>query len=520
MQLLAHHGVGLLEEGDLVGGHLADYPHPQSRAGEGLAPHDLLGKAQFQAHRPHLVLEQGPQRLDQLEVEVVGQAADVVVALDGRRMRGAGLDHIGIQGPLHQVGGIGDPTLGVLEDPDEQLPDRLALLLGVGDARESLEEPVRRALVDQLDALVAPEGLHHLFALVLAHQPRVHEHTGQLGTDRPVDERRGHRRVDTTGQTTDRATGADLCTDVGDRVVDEVGHGPFGRTTGEVVQEAFDHVLAMGGVVHLGVELDTPDASLRILEHRYRCSVGGSRGPEALGCLGDRIEVAHPHRLVGRQAVQESTGRGRSCGAVRARGATRRLLSDVHDGAPVLPGPTPCDGATELLRYQLGAVADAEDRDPEVVDARIEVGGALHVDRLGTTGEDDGGRGAPGDLLGGDGVGHDLGVHPCLAHPPGDELCVLGAEVHHEHDLVGGVDRDHVGVGGLRVDCRADRVAFGAAHRISRGAVATNSAFCRSLRFSYPQTAIALRSAPSRLQRPSTESAGPSRIASRRPAVA
>ena len=36
-------------------------------------------------------------------------------------------------------------------------------------------------------------------------------------------------------------------------------------------------------------------------------------------------------------------------------------------------------------------------------------------------------------LGGGDAVRHDLGVHVELAHPPGDQLGVLRAEVDHQH---------------------------------------------------------------------------------------
>ena len=40
------------------------------------------GRPSSVADLAHLVLEQAAQRLDQLELHVVGQAADVVVALD------------------------------------------------------------------------------------------------------------------------------------------------------------------------------------------------------------------------------------------------------------------------------------------------------------------------------------------------------------------------------------------------------------------------------------------------------
>ena len=43
----------------------------------------LLGQAELAAERAHLVLEELAQRLDQLELHALGQAADIVVRLDG-----------------------------------------------------------------------------------------------------------------------------------------------------------------------------------------------------------------------------------------------------------------------------------------------------------------------------------------------------------------------------------------------------------------------------------------------------
>ena len=71
--------------------------------------------------------------------------------------------------------------------------------------------------VDELDALVALEGLDHLLALALAHQPGVDEHARELRADGPVHERGGHRRVDPAGEAADGPARADLLADGGDR---------------------------------------------------------------------------------------------------------------------------------------------------------------------------------------------------------------------------------------------------------------------------------------------------------------
>ncbi len=91
---------------------------------ERLAPHDLLGQPELLADRAHLVLEQRAQRLDELEVHVVGETADVVVGLDVRVVAAARLDDVGIQRALHEEARVVEVLRGFLEHADEQLADR------------------------------------------------------------------------------------------------------------------------------------------------------------------------------------------------------------------------------------------------------------------------------------------------------------------------------------------------------------------------------------------------------------
>ena len=123
------------------------------------------GQAEFAAERAHLVLEQFAQRLDELHVHALGQAADIVVRLD--RHRGAAgerdaFDHVGIERALRQELDGTAPVRGDLrrlrlERLDEQAADGLALRLGVGDAGERGEESVAGFDVDQRDVVVVAE---------------------------------------------------------------------------------------------------------------------------------------------------------------------------------------------------------------------------------------------------------------------------------------------------------------------------------------------------------------------------
>ena len=65
---------------------VAEQAHGETRAGERLAPRRTRRRGRGRCPTSaHLVLEQLAQRLDQLELHPLGQAADVVVALDGGR---------------------------------------------------------------------------------------------------------------------------------------------------------------------------------------------------------------------------------------------------------------------------------------------------------------------------------------------------------------------------------------------------------------------------------------------------
>src|SRR6202035_4399547 len=94
--------VGLAQRVQTLARRLAAYDSDRpSPAREGLAPDEALGETELGAHGAHLVLEQRAQRLDELELEILGQAADVVVGLDRRRAgAAAGLDHIRVERAL------------------------------------------------------------------------------------------------------------------------------------------------------------------------------------------------------------------------------------------------------------------------------------------------------------------------------------------------------------------------------------------------------------------------------------
>ena len=129
---------------------------------------------QLQADGTPLVLEQEPERFDELHLHVLGQPADVVVGLDvGGPGAAAGLDHVGVERALHQEADLvavldrlaEHLDLGGLEGADELPADDLALLLRVGDVVQCGQEPVGGVHGVQVDPGRGHEVPLHLLAL-------------------------------------------------------------------------------------------------------------------------------------------------------------------------------------------------------------------------------------------------------------------------------------------------------------------------------------------------------------------
>ena len=290
-----------------------------------------------------------------------------MVALDVGGVLVARLDDVGVQRALDEelqrvVGAGPGPEVArdLLEDPDEQLADALALDLGVDHAGERLEEPIRRLHVDELDVELAAEGVLDLLALAFAHEPGVDVDAGQLVADGLVHEGGGHRGVDPARQRAEHPVGAHLGADARDLVLDDRDVRPRRGDLAGVVQEPRESSWPCSVWATSGWNW-TPK------RRRVGSSIAAT-GTEAVdavtskpgGARGHRDAVAHPDA-------------DRSGSPSRSDEAPERT-SSVR---PYSPASERLDRAAEVLGEQLGAVADAEDRDPELVDARVERGRAV-----------------------------------------------------------------------------------------------------------------------------------------------
>lgn len=191
--LLLEDEVGFPQDLQALLGDFTDDADGEPRSRERLAPDHVVRQAQLRGHVADLVLEDVPQRLDQVEVHVLRQPADVVVGLDLGGVAGAALDDVGIKGALHQEAGAFQLARLFLEDADELLADDLALLLRLTDARQLLLEAFLGLDVDQRHVEVVLEGVDHLLGLVLPEQAVVHEDAGEVILDGAVHQQRRGR---------------------------------------------------------------------------------------------------------------------------------------------------------------------------------------------------------------------------------------------------------------------------------------------------------------------------------------
>ena len=298
-----------------LGCHLAEDPNAQAGTRERLSVHQFLGQSQSAAEVAHLVLEQQPQRLDESKREICGQAADIVVALDGAGDGASGFDDVRVQCPLDEKRDALHRTCLLGKAVDEGGTDRSSLLLGVRDALQRREES--SGGVDAHKRHVEPTVEHGLDAVAFSgsEQPGVDKHAREAIADSAVDQCRRDRTVDTSREGAERALIADSRTDILDGIVHERGHCPVAGATRHVEEEVAQDVAPDGRMNHLGVELYAILMLLRILHGGNRAGGGRCGSPEARGDRADAVSVTHPAGglgLEGRRTEKQSRRAGRS----------------------------------------------------------------------------------------------------------------------------------------------------------------------------------------------------------------
>ena len=258
--------------------------------------------------------------------------------------------------------------------------------------------------------------------LALAHHAGVDEDAGELVADRFVQKHRHHRRIDTARKPAYHSSVPDLRANGLDGARPEGGHGPVAFAAGDAVREIPEQGRAVRGVHHLGVELDAVEAAPVVGDGGEGRRVGACHRAKTVRQSRDRIAVAHPHLLTRAHRpdpVEERTG-----------------LDDLEKRTPEFALGRGLDGTAKRRTHRLLAVADAEQRDAERVDAFIRARCLRLRERSRAARKDDAlGRKAR-NLFRRRGKGADLAVDPGLAHAAGDQLGHLRAEIE-DQDLLG-----------------------------------------------------------------------------------
>ena len=169
-------------------------------------------------------------------------------------------------------------------------------------------------------------------------------------------------RVDAAAERADDPAGADLGPHRGDLLVDDRRHRPRPARTRRARAGTSAAPASRSGVCTTSGWHCTPQIRRSSVLHRRDRRVGRGRRwhTKPVRRHGDRVEVAHPHVLL--------------VGQCRPSSVDSPVTGDLRPA--VLAAQAAADGAAELLGDELRAVADAEDRDAEVVDGRDRATGA------------------------------------------------------------------------------------------------------------------------------------------------
>ena len=247
----------------------------------------------------------------------------------------------------------------------------------------------------------------------------VHKHTGQLLADGLGQHSGQHGGIHAAGQGAQHLALADALPQSLDVILYKGIHLPVAGAAADVVHEVAQHLLALGGVQHLRVELYGVQTLFGIFNgcHRAVCGVGSDL--KAGSRLLDVIVVAHP-----------ADGRGLHIGEQLALGVYEHL------GLAVLTLGSAADMTAQQVHHQLAAVADAQHRHAPAEDLGVDGGRVLQINAVGAAGEDD----ALG-ILGLDDrkigfIGIDLAVDIIFSDAAGNQLIVLSAKVQHDDSFM------------------------------------------------------------------------------------
>jgi len=299
---LDHDGIRLAHDAQALGSDGSYDADCETRTWEWLAVDDFLGESEFFADTADFVFEELAQGLNELEFHALGEASDVVVALDqggGIARNGNTLDHIGVECALGQEAVMAGICLleifgGSFEDFDEFVTDDFAFFLGVGDAFKFCKKLFGGIHRFHADAELSGEEFFHSRAFVGAEEAVIHENACQAVTDGFVQECCGYGGVHAAAQTEDDASIADLLLDFSTGAIDEGFHRPVGFAAADAVDKVCENLAAAWCVDDFGMELKAVDVALGVTDYGMRGVFCFAKWTKACRELGDFVPVAVP----------------------------------------------------------------------------------------------------------------------------------------------------------------------------------------------------------------------------------
>ena len=172
----------------------------------------------------------------------------------------------------------------------------------------------------------------------------------------------------------------------------------------------------------------------------WNCTAYKPRSASSMAATGAPSLVASVAKPAG-AAVTQSRWLIQHCSASSRPSSSMPSPGNAQLGLAELARAGARDGAAELERHELGAVADAQHGHAQVEERRVGPRRVVDVDAHGAAREDQALGPAGPDLVERRVEGDELRVDVALTHAARDELPVLGAEVEHEDGVVAGVPR-------------------------------------------------------------------------------
>ena len=216
---------------------------------------------------------------------------------------------------------------------------------------------------------------------------------------------------------------AHLRADSSHAVLDDVPGRPARFAAGDLAHEAPQDLAALQTVGHFRMKLQPIQAARLVRHGRQRGVVAGGDGAESRRQRNHAVAMAHPdveHAPARRVAIVLETVK-------QPRGAAGPYLGGAEFA--VRRG---LDLSAELRRHGLHAIADSENRHAEREHLGRRFRTFRRVYRLGAARQDHGFWGEAPEFRRIDVVRVDFRVHAEFAHPPRDQLGVLGAEIEYQ----------------------------------------------------------------------------------------